>query len=77
MDIYWTGGDELRIADFDTPHPRLQISDAGRWSDCSPKLYPRSLFALSVSLLSALDAMKLLDHEAVADCGIYTVEPPL
>lgn len=54
--IYFTasGGDELRILDFDTSHPRLQIEYqlvCGDWRDTSPKLYPNALFALSITLI--------------------------
>lgn len=75
MDIYWTtaGGDEMRIADVDTGHPRLQETDRVMgWRDCHPKNYPRSLFALAVSLLGALAEMDLLDNPIIIDCGVQT-----
>lgn len=78
MDTYWTTatGDELRIADVDTQHPRLQTSSrAEGWRDCSPKLYPLCLFALAVQLIGVLDEADLLKSEAVIDCGIQIEEP--
>ena len=78
MDIYWTtaAGDELRIADVDTGHPRLQTSDRAKgWRDCHPRNYPVCLFALSVALLGALSDLNMLNHPAVVvDCGIQTEE---
>jgi hypothetical protein len=77
VDIYWTTatGDELRIAEVDTGHPRLQTSDrAEGWKDCHPRNYPLCLFALVVSLLGALSDLELLDDPAVVDCGVQTEE---
>lgn len=59
--LYFTtsGGDELRILDFDSGHPRLQIERGvvGDWHDISPKLYPNALFSLAVTLIQvAADA---------------------
>lgn len=77
MDIYWktSTGDELRIAEIDTNHPRLQTWDRVEgWRDCHPKNYPLCLFALSIALLGALADLDLLNHPAIADCGIQSEE---
>jgi hypothetical protein len=73
--LYFTasGGDELRILDFDTAHPRLQAEDAaGDWRDVPPKLYPNALFALGVTLIRvASDAPLGL---ALSDTGLRVEE---
>ena len=64
--LYFTtsGGDELRILDFDSGHPRLQIEREvlRDWQDVSPKLYPNALFSLAVTLIQvAADAAGSFD----------------
>lgn len=72
----WTasGGDTLRILDFDTPRPCLQVEEAGGdWRDVSPKLYPNALFALSVALLR-IAAYAPLERADLTDSGIRIEE---
>lgn len=65
--------DDLRILDFDTDHPRLQDRDPrGDWRDAHPKLYPNTLFALSVALLRLTADAPL--EAALTDAGIRIEE---
>lgn len=56
--LYFTasGGDELRITNFDTPIPALQVEGAtcGDWRDVPPRLYPNALFCLAAILANVL-----------------------
>jgi hypothetical protein len=74
--LYFTapGGDELRILDFDSRHPHLQVEGAayGDWRDVPPKLYPNALFSLAVTLIQAASDSPL--RLALADAGLRVEE---